>query len=90
MLETLSDNRQLTPVVKEVEKMLSAIKLENLPSNEIGMEKGLSEILIHQLKSKFSTITEQHIQQISNADEQLLLKCSEQILSAKTIEDVFK
>ncbi len=90
MLETLSDNRKLTPVVKEVEKMLSAIKLENLPSYEIGMEKGLSEILIHQLKSKFNTISEQHIQQISNADEQLLLKWSEQILSAQNIEDVFK
>ena len=39
-LEILSENRDLKEVVKEEEKMLSEIKLENLPSYEIGLERG--------------------------------------------------
>jgi len=39
-LEILSENRDLKELVKEEEKMLSDIKLENLPSYEIGLERG--------------------------------------------------
>jgi len=39
-LEILSENRELTDIVKEEEQMLSEIKLENLPSYEIGLERG--------------------------------------------------
>jgi len=42
MLEELSDNRDLRKVVKEQE-MLSEIKLENLPSYEIGYERGIEQ-----------------------------------------------
>lgn len=41
MLETLSENRQLKPILKEIEAMLSAVTLEQLPSYEIGMERGI-------------------------------------------------
>jgi len=39
-LEILAENRELKKIVKEEEKMLSEIKLENLPSYEIGLERG--------------------------------------------------
>jgi len=41
MLETLSGNRNLKNTFIEVEKMLSVIDWENLPSYAIGMEKGM-------------------------------------------------
>ena len=40
MLEVLSENRNLSHEIKEEERMLSAIKLEDLPSYEIGIERG--------------------------------------------------
>jgi len=42
ILEEISTNRDLKDIVKEVE-MLSEIRLEDLPSWEIGMEKGLEK-----------------------------------------------
>ena len=42
MLEELSQNRKLEKIVKEAE-MLSNIKLEDLPSFEIGYEKGIQK-----------------------------------------------
>jgi predicted transposase/invertase (TIGR01784 family) len=41
MLETLSENRNLQKIIKEVEAMLSDIKVEQLPSYELGMERGI-------------------------------------------------
>jgi predicted transposase YdaD len=41
ILETLSQNRDLKDTLKEVEKMLREIKYEELPSYEIGIEKGM-------------------------------------------------
>ena len=43
MLEILSENRDLSALIKEEESMLSAIKLEDLPSYEIGVEKGMEK-----------------------------------------------
>ncbi|MEY4503719.1 MAG: hypothetical protein RL154_7 [Pseudomonadota bacterium] len=40
MLETLSENRNLQTIIKEVEAMLSSIKVEQLPSYELGFERG--------------------------------------------------
>lgn len=42
MMEVLSDNRNLTATLKEVEAMLRDITLERLPSYEIGLEKGIT------------------------------------------------
>ena len=39
-LETLSDNRKLQKQLKEAEEMLRTVKMEQLPSYEIGYEKG--------------------------------------------------
>lgn len=43
MLEILSENRSLQPHIKEAEKMLTEIKVENLPSFQIGLEQGLED-----------------------------------------------
>ena len=43
MLEILSENRDLSALIEEEESMLSAIKLEDLPSYEIGIEKGMEK-----------------------------------------------
>ena len=43
MLEILSQNRDLTKLVKEEESMISDFKLEELPSYEIGWEKGIEK-----------------------------------------------
>lgn len=40
MLEILSDNRQLKQQIKEAETMLTNITLKNLPSYELGEERG--------------------------------------------------
>ena len=46
MMETLSTNRDLKDKLKEAEKMLREIKYENLPSYDIGMEKGIEKGIV--------------------------------------------
>ncbi len=41
MLEVLSDNRNLKTFIKEAETMITNVNIENLPSYELGMEKGI-------------------------------------------------
>jgi len=41
MLEVLLENRQLKQQIKEAETMLTQIKIENLPSYELGEERGI-------------------------------------------------
>ena len=53
MLEILSENRDLSALIKEEESMLSAIKLEDLPSYEIGVEKGIE-------KNQIETVVNAH------------------------------
>jgi predicted transposase YdaD len=43
ILEELSTNRDLQTKLKEVESMLRDMKLEELPSYQIGMERGVSQ-----------------------------------------------
>ncbi len=46
ILETLSTNRDLKDKLKEAEEMLRDIRYEDLPSYEIGMERGISQGVI--------------------------------------------
>ena len=46
ILETLSTNRVLKDKLKETEEMLRDIRYEDLPSYEIGMERGVSQGVI--------------------------------------------
>ena len=57
MLEVLSENRDLSALIKEEESMLSAIKLEDLPSYEIGIEKGMEQGIE---KNKIETVVNAH------------------------------
>jgi len=43
MLEVLSENRYLKTVIKEVETVITNVKVEDLPSYELGMEKGMKK-----------------------------------------------
>ena len=43
VLETLSENRNLQDIIKEVEEMIREVKLENLPSFQLVLEKGKLE-----------------------------------------------
>jgi len=43
MLEVLSDNRNLKVAIKEAETVITNVKVENLPSYELGMEKGIEK-----------------------------------------------
>ena len=43
ILEILSENRDLKQNLKEAENMLTQVKVENLPSYELGMEKGKAQ-----------------------------------------------
>ncbi len=65
MLEVLSTNRDLKAIVQEEEKMLS-VKWEDLPSYEIGLEKGREEgiekgieqekqLLLRQINKRFGS-----------------------------------
>ena len=53
MLEILSENRDLSALIKEEESMLSAVKLEDLPSYEIGVERGIE-------KNQIETVVNPH------------------------------
>ncbi len=102
MLEVLSENRDLTHILKEEEEMLSAIKLEDLASYEIGIEKGIEKgikkgtregsamILMHLLKAKFGTIPDAYKEKIQQADNKQLLQWSEQVLTVSDIHSLFQ
>ncbi|MEN8221291.1 MAG: DUF4351 domain-containing protein, partial [Pseudomonadota bacterium] len=51
---------------------------------------GKAEILVHQLEKKFGILPASLRTRIDHLDSEALLKCSEQILTAKTVQDVFK
>jgi len=61
MMEILSENRHLKDFIKEAEKMITQVKLQNLPSYALGMEqgeeKGLEKgisLMVHRLLKKHS------------------------------------
>lgn len=102
MLEVLSKNRDLTELLKEEEKMLSTIKLEDLPSYEIGIEIGIEKgiekgirggshaMLLRLLKTKFEIVPVTYSDRIVTASNEQLLKWSEKTLFASNIDDVFR
>jgi hypothetical protein len=100
MLEVLSTNRNLKDCIIEEEKMLN-IAIEELPSYEIGMEKGIEQgrqrgnhetaeaLLIRLLEVKFGTLAATDLQRISDAPTEQLMDWSGNALRASTIADVF-
>jgi hypothetical protein len=55
-----------------------------------GETRGKAEILVHMLEKKFGVLPASLRTRIDHLDSEALLKCSEQFLTAKTVQDVFK
>jgi hypothetical protein len=102
MLEILSTNRNLEKTIEEEEEMLSQVKYSQLPSFNIGLKQGLIEgklegklegeanLLCRQLTRRFGPLGEAIQARLDNATLDQLDQWAENILDAKTLEDVFK
>jgi predicted transposase YdaD len=77
MLEILSDNRDLQPNIKEVEAMLTDIRMEQLPSYQLAFEKGQSQGIEQ-------GITEGIEQGIEKVAVSLLGLLSHEVIASKT------
>ena len=55
-----------------------------------GVRTGGSRVLMHQMTLKFGELSDEVRQKIESADEETLLRWSERLLDAKTVEDVFE
>ena len=94
MLEVLSTNRDLQRILQEEEAMLSQVKYSDLPSYGLGMEQGRQEgeaaVLLRLLERKYGPSTAAACRErIMAADAETLLKWSERILTAETVEEIF-
>jgi hypothetical protein len=98
MLEILSTNRDLEKAIEEEETMLSQVKYSQLPSFNIGLKQGLVEgklegeanVLCRQLTRRFGPLGEAIQARLDNATLDQLGQWADNILDAKTLEDVFK
>ncbi|EIJ43122.1 hypothetical protein BegalDRAFT_2268 [Beggiatoa alba B18LD] len=87
MLEILSDNRNLQKLVKEEQEMLSTMKLSELPSYEIGIERGWQKGLQEGLQEgrqagRQETLVELLVQGLTHKFGQLPQALEEQIIHA--------
>jgi hypothetical protein len=101
MLEILSTNRNLEKTIEEEEEMLSQVKYSQLPSFNIGLKQGQIEgklegklegevaVLYRQLTRRFGPLGEAIQARLDNATLDQLDQWAENILDAKTLEDVF-
>jgi flagellar biosynthesis/type III secretory pathway protein FliH len=105
MLEILSDNRDLKSEIKEAENMLSQVRVERLPSYELGMERGIEQgleqgkvlgagegqarMLLKQLRARFGELPDEIVVMVQAADTEQLELWGERILSAGTLEEIF-
>jgi hypothetical protein len=55
-----------------------------------GEARGEAKILVHMLEKKFGVLPASLRTRIDHLDSEDILKCSEQLLTAKTVQDVFK
>ena len=102
MLHILSVNRDLGEQIKEAEKMLTQIDIERIPSYQLGMERGVEKgiergmekgqatFLMRQLGCKFGSLSPILTRRIDDAHSEELALWGERILSAKTLDDIFR
>jgi hypothetical protein len=102
MLELLSTNRDLAPLIKEEEKMLSQVELTRLPSYSLGQEQGLMQgmqqgmqqgetaLIERQITRRFGPLSAETQARLKAATLAQLEHWADNILDARTLEDVFK
>jgi flagellar biosynthesis/type III secretory pathway protein FliH len=54
-----------------------------------GMQQGEAALLLRQIESRFGTVPFSYIQRIRSANSETLLAWGSNILTAKTLDDVF-
>jgi len=94
MLEILSTNRGLEQIIEEEEKMLSQVDQTRLPSYRIGMQQGMQQeavkMLERQLQRRFGFLSETILTKLKKAELDQLERWADNILDAKTLDDVFR
>lgn len=77
-------------LIEAIQKGLSIpIKGAVMTMGEQLIQQGREALLMHQLKTKFTTVPEPYRQRIEQADAEMLLKWGTQVLNAKALEEVF-
>jgi hypothetical protein len=92
MLEVLSTNRALEQLIEEEEKMLSQVEQTRLPSYRIGMQQGEGKLLERQINRRFGiqVMTASLRHKLATARVEELEQWADNILDAKTLDDVFR
>jgi hypothetical protein len=96
MIQILSDNRDLKNEIEEAEKMLTEVKLENMPFYSVGLEKGMEKgmakgeaaILVRLLERRFGPLTGDDRQRIERASSAQLETWADRVLTAETVKEV--
>ena len=78
MLEVLSENRDLKDYIKEAETMISQVNIENLPSYELGMERGKEENLKEIILQLLTTCTPEQVAKLINLPLEKILAIKNQ------------
>jgi len=71
------------------EKVMGLLEYTQNKGIQQGMQKGEANMLLRQMKTKFGNLADVTEARIELADAEQLLKWSENILTAKTVDDVF-
>ncbi len=82
------DKLSYTNFVKEIEEDMSVSYLTSF--EEIGIEKGQSNILIHQLEAKYNALPKDYLKKIESADSDTVMKWARRVLFCANIEQVFE
>ena len=62
---------------------------EHQKGRQKGRQKGATQVLVRQLEKKFGELSSESLQRLNDANEEQILEWSENILSARTLGDVF-
>ncbi len=93
MLEVLSTNRDLQQLVKEESKMITQIRYSDLPSYDLGIEKGMekgeAKLFLRMVESRLGSLPTNLLTQVNEANSEQLEKWSLRLFTAKTIDELF-
>jgi hypothetical protein len=78
------------PEVVELQEMKTMLYERMQNWYRTAETKGEARVLVHMLENKFGVLPASLRTRIDHLDSEAILKCSEQLLTAKTVQDVFK